>query len=183
MPSALRFEVAREVRPAELAAREREVAIGPPAIRGHDRLRLGEQVLGVVFVTVGGDVQIGVVAVEDAPQRAALTSGSATRVSSMCTAAPARNRSSRSSQGSSSASAIRARIASTVPVLIRDPYSCSHSSTTFTARDAVAHRQRRDRRLQARTNELAAISGGSRAPPTSPAPRASACAGSDARSR
>jgi hypothetical protein len=30
----VRFEVAREVRPAELAARERQMTIGPPAISG-----------------------------------------------------------------------------------------------------------------------------------------------------
>jgi hypothetical protein len=48
------------VSPADLAAFEWEVAIGPPAVGGHDRLGVGEQIFGVVFVTVGGDVQIGV---------------------------------------------------------------------------------------------------------------------------
>jgi hypothetical protein len=71
----VRFEVTGEVCPADLAALEREVAIGPPAVRGHDRPGVGEQVLGVVFVTVDGDVQVGVTLVEDAPQRAALTGG------------------------------------------------------------------------------------------------------------
>src|SRR3954469_22572469 len=51
-------------------------------------------------------------------------------VSSMLTARAARTRARMSSQGSVSASAVRARIASTVPVLMRDPNSCSQSSTT-----------------------------------------------------
>jgi len=62
----VRFEVAREVRPTDLASSEREVAIGPPAVRGHDRLRLGEQALGVVLMTVGRGVQVGVTVIEDA---------------------------------------------------------------------------------------------------------------------
>ncbi len=38
----VRGEIALEVSPAELAARERQVRVGPPAIEGHDRLRLAK---------------------------------------------------------------------------------------------------------------------------------------------
>ena len=62
----------------------------------------------------------------------------------------ARSRSSRSSWGSASACPARSRIASTLPVLIRAPNSSSVPLDRVLARDTVAHRQRRDRRLQAR---------------------------------
>ncbi|MCW3047303.1 MAG: hypothetical protein JWO74_1587 [Solirubrobacterales bacterium] len=63
-------EVALQVRPADLSSPDRQMAVGPPAIRRHDRLAVGEQVLGAVFVAVGRHLEDGVAVGEDAPQRA-----------------------------------------------------------------------------------------------------------------
>ena len=49
----VRGEVPPQVRPADLAAGEREVRIGPPAVGGDDRLRVGQELLGVILVAVG----------------------------------------------------------------------------------------------------------------------------------
>jgi len=68
----------------------------------------------------------------------------------------ARPRSSRSSWGSSGASPTRVRIASTVPVLIREPNSCSQHSDDVAARDPVAHRQHGDCRVKARPKRAVA---------------------------
>ncbi len=98
--------------------------VGPPAIRGHDRLGVGEQLLGVVLVTVGRDVQVGVTLIEDAPQRAALTRGPPARLVHIH---GARCREALQQVRVRLGERVRdtARIASTVPVLIRDPNSCS----------------------------------------------------------
>jgi hypothetical protein len=42
-PFRVRLEVAFRVWPAKLAARQRQAAVGPPAIRGHNRLGASEQ--------------------------------------------------------------------------------------------------------------------------------------------
>jgi hypothetical protein len=49
------LEVALQVRPAALAAPGGQVAIGPPAVGGHDPLVAAEQLAGVAFMTIGGD--------------------------------------------------------------------------------------------------------------------------------
>jgi len=87
-------------------------------------------------------------------------------VSSMFSALAARTRSSRSASGSPSESATRCQIASTVPVLILAPNSCSHSSTT----------SRRETRLRTDSTATAAWKRG-------PNALAATVAGSDARSR
>jgi hypothetical protein len=46
-------EVALQVRPADLSLLDRQMAIGPPAIGRHDRVAEGQQLFGVVFVTIG----------------------------------------------------------------------------------------------------------------------------------
>ena len=74
-PFGVRFEVAPQVRPAQLAAAERQVRICPPAIGGDDRPRVGEQALGVILVAIGGDRKEGVALGEGTPQRAALPGG------------------------------------------------------------------------------------------------------------
>ena len=51
----VRGEVALQVRPAELAAAQWQVPIGPPAIGGHDRVGVGRAALGVILVAVAGD--------------------------------------------------------------------------------------------------------------------------------
>src|SRR5918998_1551889 len=66
------LEVAPQMRPADLASFGGQVRVGPPAIRGDDRCRAGQQLAGVVFVAVGADAQHGVAVGERAPQRAAL---------------------------------------------------------------------------------------------------------------
>jgi hypothetical protein len=69
------LEVSAQVRPADLTATERQVRVGPPAVGGHDRAGVGEQRLGVIFVTVGRDRQDRVAFGEGAPQRAPLAGG------------------------------------------------------------------------------------------------------------
>ena len=66
----MRFEVALQVRPADLASLERQVAVGPPAIRRHDRRAVGEQLASAVLVTIASDPQDGVAFGEGAPERA-----------------------------------------------------------------------------------------------------------------
>ena len=68
-------EVPLQVSPAELATLQWQVRKGPPAIRGDDRLRVGQEILGVVLVTIGGDVKVCMAIVKDAPQRATLSGG------------------------------------------------------------------------------------------------------------
>jgi len=46
-------EVALQVRPAQLAAAQRQVRICPRAIGGDDRLGVGEQFLGAILVAIG----------------------------------------------------------------------------------------------------------------------------------
>src|SRR5579863_4144014 len=78
-------------------------------------------------------------------------------VSSRCTARLVRSRSKRSSQGSTSASATRARIASIVPLLNANARAeqLLAELDDVTTRDPVSDRQRRDRRLQARAEHTA----------------------------
>jgi hypothetical protein len=52
----VRGKIAPEVSPAELATRQWQVGVGPPAISGHDRLGVGEQFSGVMLVAVGRDL-------------------------------------------------------------------------------------------------------------------------------
>src|SRR4051812_46111810 len=49
------FEVASQVRPADLASFHEQVRVGPPTIGGDDRAGVGEQLAGMVLVTVGAD--------------------------------------------------------------------------------------------------------------------------------
>ena len=80
------------MRPADLAASERQVVIGPPAIRGHDRCAVAEQLAGVVLVTVGGDpIARRCLLGERAPQRPALRLCSRQPVSSMFSRPERRN--------------------------------------------------------------------------------------------
>jgi hypothetical protein len=51
------------------------VRVGPPAVGGHDRLCVGEQLLGVILVPVGLHGEVGVLGVEHPPQRTPLPSG------------------------------------------------------------------------------------------------------------
>jgi len=62
-------EVPGKMCPADLPARERQMAIGPPAVRGDDRRGVREQHLGVILVPVRGDMEIRVLVGEHAPQR------------------------------------------------------------------------------------------------------------------
>ena len=128
-PFGVRLEVPPQVSPAELATGERQVRICPPAIGGDDRLRVGEQVLGVILVAVGGDLKEGVAMSERAPQRAPLTGGAPAgliHVQRLC--ASARARADRHG-ARSSACAARARIASTVPELMRRRTALRMNST------------------------------------------------------
>ncbi len=68
-------EVPLQMGPAELAALGGQMRVGPPAVRGHDCLRVGQEFPGVILVTVSGDVKEGVAIVKDTPQRAALAGG------------------------------------------------------------------------------------------------------------
>ncbi len=95
----VRGEIPAQVRPAELAARQRQVRVSPPAIGSHDRLGISEQTLCVILVPVGRDMKVRVAPVEDAPKRAALTRG-APPVSSMFTARGTAKLPSRSACGS-----------------------------------------------------------------------------------
>ena len=177
----VRFEVSCEVRPAELAACERQVGVGPPAIGDHDRLGVGEQLFGVVLVTVGGDVQVGVTLVEDAPQRAALPGGPPARfvhVHRPACSQPLEQVIARLLERVGDAGEDRVDRAAADP----RPEQLLAQLDDIATRDPVAHRQRRDRGLQtrpkrARSNLCAAAwrAGGART-------RGSARAGSDARS-
>src|SRR5579863_9689286 len=62
-------EVPAKMCPADLPARERQMAIGPPAVRGDDRRGVGEQHLGVILVPVRGNMEVRVPVGEHAPQR------------------------------------------------------------------------------------------------------------------
>lgn len=44
-----------QMAPADLAPRQGQVRIGPPAVARHDRVNVGEQLLGVLLVTVRVD--------------------------------------------------------------------------------------------------------------------------------
>src|SRR5208283_3866938 len=68
-------EVPLQVSPAELATFEGQMRVGPPAVRGDDRVSVREQLLGVVLVTVSGNVEVGVALIEHAPQSPTLTGG------------------------------------------------------------------------------------------------------------
>ena len=57
-------EVALQVRPAELAAAQRQAAVCPPAVRGDDCLGVSEQSLGVILVAVARDLEERVTAGE-----------------------------------------------------------------------------------------------------------------------
>jgi hypothetical protein len=63
------LEVALQVRPADLATRERQVVVGPPAIGRDDRRGVGEQVAGVILTAVRGDGEYRVAVREGAPER------------------------------------------------------------------------------------------------------------------
>lgn len=44
--------------------------VSPPTVGGHDRRGVGQQLLGVILVTVGGEVKYGMAGSEHPPQRA-----------------------------------------------------------------------------------------------------------------
>ena len=54
------FEVAQQMRPADLAAADGQMRVGPPAIRRDDRAAVAKQLAGVILVTTCGDRQDGV---------------------------------------------------------------------------------------------------------------------------
>jgi hypothetical protein len=75
----VRGEVALQVRPADLAAAQRQVRVGPPAIRRDDRAGVREQSPGLVLVAIGRDAQHGMAVGESAPQACAGCPRSASR--------------------------------------------------------------------------------------------------------
>ncbi len=79
-PFGMRLEPSTKMRPAELSSLERQMRIGPPAIRGHDRLGVGEQLLGVILMPIGLDGEVSMVEIEHAPQSAALPGGAPARL-------------------------------------------------------------------------------------------------------
>src|SRR5205807_3792371 len=101
----------------------------PPAIAGHDRLGLGEQIFGALGVAIGDNRKEGV-ALSESPHSARRSPAVRQPVSSTFSARAPRTRASRSSWGSDNAAPARARIASTVPVEILALKSSSASSTT-----------------------------------------------------
>ena len=66
-PFGVRSEVALQMRPAQLTATDRHVAVCPPAVRGDDRLGVGEKTLGVILVAITRDLEERVAAGEQAP--------------------------------------------------------------------------------------------------------------------
>lgn len=51
-------KIALQMRPTGLPTADGQMAVGPPAIAGDDRLRVGEQVLGTILVAVGSTLRI-----------------------------------------------------------------------------------------------------------------------------
>jgi hypothetical protein len=145
----VRFEVARQMRPAELAACERQMGVGPPAIRGHDCPGVGEQALRVVLMAIRGDVQEGVSLIEDAPQRAALPGSPPPRLVHM-----------HRPTGAQPIQQVRAWLGERIGDTAQDrvdraradprPEQLLAELDDVATRDAVAHRQRRDRGLEPR---------------------------------
>ena len=67
----MRPEVAHQVRPAELAALDGEVVVGPPAVRAGDAAELlAQERLGLALVAVGGDAEDRRARGERSPERA-----------------------------------------------------------------------------------------------------------------
>ena len=86
------LEVALQVRPADLAARERQVVVGPPAVRGHDPVR-GRRAARVAWSSwrSAATWKTAMLLGEGAPQRA-LGAFSRQPVSSMFSARERRTR-------------------------------------------------------------------------------------------
>jgi hypothetical protein len=167
----VRSEVAHKVRPADLTARKRQMAIGPPAVGGHDRRGLTEQALGVVFVAVCGDVQVGVTLVEDAPQGAALTGGPPARlvhVHRPASPQPLQQVIAGLLERIGDPGEDRVDRAGTDP----RPKQLLAQLDHITAADPVAHRQRRDRRLKARPKRTGGDLAGKPCPPSTAAAQA-----------
>ena len=148
------LEISSQMRPAQLPPRQGQVRIGPPAVGGDDRPCVLEQALGVILMATRGDAKERVAIGERAPQRAALTGGAPAgliHVQRPCAADALQQIRMRLLQCLASAGQDR------IDGARRDP--CTEELIRqldhVAAGDAVAHRQRHERRPQAGTKGTA----------------------------
>ncbi len=145
--------------------------VGPPAIGGHDRGRVGQQLAGVILVAVGADAQHGVAVGERAPQRASLAGG-----------APAGLVHVQRVGGTNTLEQIGVRVHERAGDALEDRVDRARADASaeqllaqlddIAARDAVAHRQHRHRRMKARPERAGRDVGGQLGAPALAATRA-----------